>query len=247
MGRITDRVVYAAASVSQVGEGVDTAIRLGQMANSGARGVARGSVGLYQIGAMSRHRAVDRRGGGRAADDRGTRTGAAVVGGAVLGGSSLFHSDADRARVLDQIDKDVAQFRAEIEPQVNALVAPTARRQWWIVDVVPVLTEWADFRQREIRSWMTRFVTDWSVYASWLARVRALRSGARMQGIALVSPEPADLPETVIERGSAGRGGILETLWTFIKTIVYAAVGIVGVYSLYTVYRDVRGQKAIQG
>lgn len=216
MGRITDRVVYAAASVSQVGEGVDTAIRLGQMANSGARGVARGSVGLYQIGA-------------------------------VLGGSSLFHSDADRARVLDQIDKDVAQFRAEIEPQVNALVAPTARRQWWIVDVVPVLTEWADFRQREIRSWMTRFVTDWSVYASWLARVRALRSGARMQGIALVSPEPADLPETVIERGSAGRGGILETLWTFIKTIVYAAVGIVGVYSLYTVYRDVRGQKAIQG
>lgn len=217
-----------ADTAARVGEGAQVAHALGRRALSGASGVYRGTRGLHGVGVQSRHQAYDERHG--------------LSPGRVLVGGDVYHTDAELGRVLGQLDSDFGRFRSEVEPRVSAPGAPAALVQWWRVDVGPTLDEWVKFYAAESSSWVTRASTSWSTYASWWQQLRALRSAARLQGIALVSPEPSTLPETLFERGEKGRGGAFETLWTFARTIVYAAVGVVGVFSIYSVWRDVRGQ-----
>lgn len=221
-------ILGAADAAARVGEGAQVVHGLGRRAASGAAMAARGTAGLHGIGVRSRHEAHD------------ARAGAAPAG--VMVGADVYHTDADRGRVLAQLDADFERFRAEVQPRAARAGAPAALVQWWRVDVSPLLDEWGKFRAAESSSWMTRVSTDWATYLSWWQQLRGLRSGARLQGIALLSPEPTPPPETMFERGARGRAGPLETLWTFLRTIVYAAVGAVGVYSIYSVWRDVRGQ-----
>jgi hypothetical protein len=227
--------IDTAQTAARVGEGVQFTHQLGRRAVDGASGAWRGARGSYRLGVAARH------GSTRWADDWADD---ARVG--TLVGADVYHGDGHRGRALAQLNADFERFRAEVEPMVAQDGAAAARVQWWRVDVQPVLADWASFYRSESTSWMTRFATEWSTYVAWLTQIRALRLGARLQGIALVSPEPATLPETMSEQGAAGRGGWFETIWTFLKTIVYAAVGVVGVFSIYTVWRDLRSPKALE-
>jgi len=152
---------------------------------------------------------------------------------------TLYHDDADREAALAAIDLGIARFRADVEPRAAAVDAPPARAQWWRVEVMPMLFEWSAFRARQA-DWVMRTATEWSTYEAWVSLLRALRSGARAQGLALTSPEPADLPRTLFERGGRGTGGQIEAAWTIGRVLLYTAIGVAGAVGVYTVARDAR-------
>jgi hypothetical protein len=205
----------AADAVTRVSEGVARADDLGQRASHNARRAARGLAGLHRIGVAERAEVL------------------------VAGDLSLHHSDDDRERALAVVDLGFARLRAEVEPIATAVDAPPARAQWWRADVLPVLSDWSLFREHQ-SGWINRLATDWDTYLAWRRVLGGLRTGARMQGIALASPEPGALPETIFERGSSGRGSRLETAWTIGRVLLYTAAGAAGIWGLYAVIRDLR-------
>lgn len=222
-------ILDAADAVTRVSDGVARAEDLGSRASRGSRGAARGLSGIHQVGIASRRRVAEAR--SVTADIPGASE--EIVGGA------LYHDDTDREAALAAIDLGVAHFRADVEPRAAAVDAPSARAQWWRVEVLPALSEWAAFRARQA-DWIARMATEWSAYEAWLSLLRALRSGARAQGLALTSPEPVDLPRTVFERGGSGRGGPIEAAWTIGRVLLYTAIGVAGAFGVYTVARDAR-------
>ncbi len=101
-----------------------------------------------------------------------------------------FHPDDDRERALRQLDRAYEAFRAEVEPRATGARATEATRQWWQIDVLPALTDWAAFRRQAEGSWATRFTTEWSVFVGWRDQLRVMRSTARILG----SRSPARSP-----------------------------------------------------
>lgn len=219
-------ILGAADVVTRVSDGVLRAEDLGSRASHGSRGAARGLSGVYRVGIAGRRRVAEARSGSGSDDE-------VAVGGA------LYHDDADREAALSAIDLGVARFRADVEPRATAVDAPPARTQWWRVEVAPMLSEWSAFRARQA-DWIVRTATEWSTYEAWVSLLRALRSVARTQGLVLTSPEPADLPRTVFERGGSGRGGPIEAAWTIGRVLLYTAIGVAGAVGVYTVARDAR-------
>ncbi len=203
-------VLTTADSVSRVGEGVDHAEALSRRALSGTRDVFVGAAEVHRIGVA----------------DRALHAG-------------LHHSDEDKERALIALDHAFGAFRADVETRASAIDAYPARAQWWQADVLPVLSDWSLFRDHQSSSWTNRLATEWSTYIAWLTQVRLLRAEARMQGLVLTSVEPPGLPETVFEHGALGKGSRLETAWTLGKVLLYTAVGVAGVASLWAVYREV--------
>ncbi len=185
----------------------------------GVRDAISGVRGLRHVQAQARHDAA--------------RGGASRVGG------EFYHDDQDRLDVLARLGADFDRLRADVEPAATAPGVAEARSQWWTADVLPALAEWADFRARE-SSWLARFATEWSAYEQWWRRLKAMRSDARVQGIALHSPEPTPIPRTLFERGSTGLGDRVDTVWTTGRVILYAALGITGVLALRTAWKDLR-------
>ena len=221
------RILDAADAVTRVSDGVLRAEDLGSRASRGSRGAARGFSEIHRVGIAGRRRIAEARTGTEDA------TSSEVVGGA------LYHDDADREAALAAIDLGFARFRADIEPRATAIDTPPARTQWWRVEVSPMLDEWMTFRAKQA-NWVTRTATEWSTYEAWASLLRALRSGARVQGLALMSPEPVDLPRTMFERGSTGRGGPIEAAWTIGRVLLYTAIGVAGAVGVYTVAKDAR-------
>jgi hypothetical protein len=199
----------------------DSARRAGRGAQDAIAGVG----GLRDVGERGRHSAYHARASRGAAT---TRT-----------GGEFYHDDDDRLTVLARIDADFDRFRAEVEPTLVAPGVSEARSQWWTIDVLPALKEWKEFLARE-SSWLARFATEWSTYVQWLTRLRAMRSDARMQGIALHGPEPLEIPRTMFERGATGLGDRADTVWTTGRVILYAALGITGVLALRGAWKDLR-------
>jgi hypothetical protein len=207
--------------VSGIGNAVDTVVL--------AEGSGRGAVGgvrdtIAGVGGLQRVDAERRRAANRAK---------ASVNG------EFYHDDADRLDLLARLNSDFDKFRADIEPGMTAPGVSEARSQWWTVDVLPALTEWKEFLQRE-SSWIARFATEWSTYAEWLGRLKTMRSDARVQGIALHSPEPAPIPRTLFERGATGFGSQVDTVWTTGRVLLYAVLGITGVVALRSAWKDLR-------
>lgn len=215
--------IDAAMTSAQVADGVGFARDLGDRAVSSARDARQGLAGTHRV-SMERRRLLA---GGRG-------RGEVVLVGADGG---MFHSDRDRSAALALLDAGFTAFRSDAEPTATAIAARPATAQWWQVDVLPLLSDWATFRDHE-SSWAGRVTTEWSTYEAWLAVLRGMRSGARAQGIALSSPEPARLPETIFQRTATGRGTKLEAAWTIGRTLVYTAIGLAGVVGMYTVWRD---------
>jgi hypothetical protein len=210
-------VVDAATSAAVVSDGVDRAESLGRLAVTGVSRLGRGASVVHAAGNRCRRDVSDQ----------------------VLIGGELYHSDGDRERALAELDQEIVRLRAEIEPRVTAIAAPHQAAQWWRIDVLPTLSEWATFREHQ-SSWFSRLATEWAVYEQWLSRIRSIRSGARTLGIVLSGPEPDALPRTVFERGASGSGTTLASAWTVGRVLLYTAVGIAGVLSLRTVWRELR-------
>jgi hypothetical protein len=178
-------------------------------------------------------------------EQRRRRLGAQIddrVGVLVGQDGSMFHSDGDRTAALSMLDVAFAMFRHDAEPTATAIDASPARQQWWEVDVLPLLSDWATFRDHE-SSWASRLATEWSTYQAWHQVIRGMRSGARAQGIALASPEPPPLPMTMFQRAGAGQGSRLEAAWTIGRSLVYTAIGLAGAVGIYTVWRDLKASR----
>jgi hypothetical protein len=154
-------------------------------------------------------------------------------------GSEWFHSVADRSRAVHQLNTDFQVLTADLAATVTAHPTPAAA-QWLSADVTPTLKAWSTFAQREIDSWLTRAATDWEAFEDWSDRLRRLRELARSHGIALTSPEPADLPKTVWDRAASGHGDEV-TSWLGVgRVAMLGALGVAGVYGLFTLWRDIR-------
>ncbi len=210
-------VVDAATSAAIVSDGVDRAESLGRLAVTGASRLRQGASVVHDYGNQSRREVAEQ----------------------VLIGGEFYHSDSDREAALAELDKEIGRLRAEVEPHASAVAAPPAMIQWWRADVLPILKEWGSFREHQ-GSWFNRLATEWAVYETWLGQIRSIRSGARALGISLTGPEPEALPRTVFERGASGGGTTLASAWTVGRVLLYTAVGIAGVLSLRTVWRELR-------
>lgn len=221
LGRWTELLLAA----GRVSDGIERVESLGTRAASGTRDLLRSTTVGWRAGVNGR---------GALAHERAARD------------TGVFHGDDDKERALAALDRAFDRFRADVEPRASSVGAPPARAQWWRADVVPVLSDWRLFREHQGSSWVNRLATEWSTYEAWMTRLRLLRTEARVQGMALESPEPDPLPETIFDRGGHGTGSRLDTAWTLGRVVLYAAVGAAGVWSLYTVYRDARRPQEIR-
>ena len=195
-----------------VGHAID-AVDLGQRANRAVRAVHRGA---------SYTRAVAGRG----------RAPTTMVAG------EFFHGPGDRKAAIAQLTSDFAAFQNDLA--TNAVKPDDAR--WALDAVLPILTEWHAFAIKVAGSELAPWMTEWSTLEQWQERLVRLRELALTRGIALHSAAPVPLPETIWERGGSGSGSKADVLLGLLKWSVYAAVGVLGVASLYAVIRDVKGK-----
>lgn len=166
-----------------------------------------------------------------------------LLSGGVVIGNGLYHGDGDRKVALEMLDLGFADLERELADAITS--APpseknSATAQWWTIHVAPAIAEWRSFAANERASWIARVATKWETFETWRDRLVRLRENARIQGIALASPEPISLPKTITERGHAGAGSPFQTLWTFVKVVLYAAIGVTGFIGLYRVAQDWR-------
>lgn len=140
---------------------------------------------------------------------------------------NLFHSDRDRSLSIAQIDRDLARFRRDAEP--SARTGPAAVVEWWKGEVEPLLSEWAQFKDAEMRSWITRAATTWETYKNWARRLQEARSTARALGVHLSGPEPAGLPQTLFETAESGIGSPGDAEWTVGRNLLYTAIAAAGI------------------
>ncbi len=199
-------------TATTVTDNVERITDLGARASRGFAGTMRGGVKLHRTAEAARGRAH------------------------VHSGGEIVHGDGDRVRALAQLETDWLAFGRDV---ATAAAAPLV--SWASANVVPAIAEWEVFRGNEASGWATRFATSWDAFEGWLLRLRRLRELARLAGVTMTSPEPIDLPKTIWQKGEHGSGGEASTLWTMLKLVVYAAVAVTGVVTLYAVARDVKG------
>jgi hypothetical protein len=173
-----------------------------------------------------------------------------VISAGVSIGNGVFHGDADRAHALEILGSGFDALEADLSRAIATRVhsieteqdheRAAALLQWWNVHVRAAIAEFRAFVKNEQASWITRFATSWDTFEAWRDRLIRLRENARIQGVALASPEPPPLPQTVTEQGATGTGSPFAALWTAIKLVLYAAAGFVGVVGLVHVARDLQ-------
>lgn len=169
-----------------------------------------------------------------------------VDGNTVFIGAELWHSAEDRLRAVKKIADEFQLFQQDLGAALSARAAaspgtPTNDEVWVKADILPTLAEWQAFAARETSSWLTRFTTSWETYEDWKDKLRHLRALVRAHGLVLTSPEPAELPKTVWDRGATGTGTGTDTWLGALKVVVLAAVGVTGFVTLYSAVRDLRG------
>lgn len=198
-------------------------------------------------GARALH-AYSRRGRSFAADSRpvsGSRS-AAADSRPVSGSSGeaplyvageLFHGPDERKRALAALATDFAALQNDLA--ISATGPGDA--DWVRLVVVPILADWHTFMTGVNKTDLAVFTLEWSAVAEWHERLTRLRELARTRGIALVSPDPVDLPKTIWERGGSGTGSVADTTLSFLKVSVYgiiAITGFVGFFSIVKTWRD---------
>lgn len=164
-------------------------------------------------------------------------------------GQELFHTVADRARVLAMLStsfQGLANDLAVWQTANHDLPQASATAQWLAADVTPTLDEWRQFVEHESKSWWTRLATSWETFEEWLHRLRQLRSLARAHGITLQSAEPVDLPKTIWQRGAEGKGSEATALLGVLKIGAAAVLTIMGAAGLYAVVRDLRPKQDLR-
>lgn len=153
----------------------------------------------------------------------------------------FFHGGSDRRAALDAIDADFATLQDDVVAHASPSDAA-----WALVEIVPSVAAWHDFATRERNSALGAWITEWSAFKQWHAKIIRLRELARARGIALQSPDPIPLPETIWERGERGSGSGLDRAFTLAKWIAYAAIGVLGFASLYSALSTTRKEIAAE-
>ena len=157
---------------------------------------------------------------------------------ATMVAGEFFHGPGDRKAAIAKLSSDFAAFQNDLA--TNAVKPDDAR--WALDAVLPALTEWHNFAIKSAGSELTPWLIDWSTLEQWQERLVRLRELAATRGIAIHSPAPVPLPETIWERGGSGSGSKADVLLGLLKWSVYAAVGVIGVSALYATIRDVKGK-----
>ena len=226
---------------------VNSVRELGRGAALAATRVKVGVGHLYTDGLRGRHK--------RAHDEAAaSRSGDARIAG-------LYHGSDDRALALAILDLGFSALRGELAPlftngasaspirdgarsdrTAGAKVADENARSWWTLEALPVFTAWAEFETRERASWLSRMATSWEAFEDWRDKLIRLRDQARALDLTVHTPPPAELPMTISERGSMGRGSALDAIWTAVKSVVYGAIAVLGFLGLYRAYRDLRAK-----
>ena len=219
------------AALDAYGTGARAIARVGQIANGASRFVRGSSV----VRAMGANR-VSRFGGGLASPSAGSAAKSIVVTG------EFFHGSGDRRAALDAIDQGFAMLQNDI---VRNATSPSDAA-WALAEIVPTVAAWHDFATKERESALGAWITEWSAFKHWHAKIIRLRELARARGIALQTPAPLALPETIWERGERGAGSGLDRAFTLAKWIAYAAIGLLGFASLYSALRTTREEIAAE-
>lgn len=147
-----------------------------------------------------------------------------------------WHGGSDRTNALAQLGIDFAALQNDLTAQVTT----PSDRQWMIADVAPVFAAWQTFLSRLAGSKLAAYVTEWSVFETWIQRLTRLREMARARGLVLTSAEPVPLPMTVWERGAKGTGTDLDTWVALGKTAVFGAIAVTGVVGFFAIMRDLK-------
>lgn len=213
------------AALDAYGAGARAVARVGAIAN-GANRFVHGSQAVRVMGANR----SSRFGGGLASPTVGSADKSIMVMG------EFFHGSGDRRAALDAIDADVATLQDDI---LRNATSP-GDAAWSLTEIVPSVAAWHDFATRERESTLGAWITEWSAFKQWHAKIVRLRELARARGIALQSPDPIPLPETIWERGERGSGSGLDRAFTLAKWIAYAAIGVLGFASLYSALSTTR-------
>lgn len=214
------------AALNAYGTSAHARTRIGEIAR-GARWALQGSKAVRLMGRES---------------SRGPTVGSAGRFASTNIAGEFFHGSGDRRAALDAIDRDVAALQDDI---VRNAQAP-GDAAWSLAEIVPTIAAWHDFATRERGSTLGAWITEWSAFKHWHAKIMRLRELARARGIALQSPEPIPLPETVWERGERGSGTGLDRAFTLAKWIAYAAIGVLGFASLYSALSTTRKEIAAE-
>jgi hypothetical protein len=204
----------------------DAAISLYHTGQRARAQFATGVAGLHREGRWARHE-----------DATGLHT---IVGG------PLFHTVGDRLDAINKLGTEFALLQNDLSRELGWTEAkPTwnetdPKYGWWKANAQPVLEEWQRF-QADHQSWGQRFLLNWDALESWQDRLEALRVAAENAGFSLVSPPPQPLPTTLPTDAMQGLKGLLSSLWSLVRVIVYAALAFAGGWGLWTMYREIKG------
>lgn len=158
-------------------------------------------------------------------------------------GAALYHTVGDRERALEQLNTGFKTLTTEVMKLSGWSADPYQEGSgplwdWWKLVGVPVLNEWQAFYAKQWASAWTRWATNWESYEGWQERLKKLRDAVVSQGASLTSPDPSDLPTTIIQdvgnqvkRAGEGLGGV-------VKVAAYTAVGIGAVYVAKTLFKS---------
>ena len=147
-----------------------------------------------------------------------------------------FHGLSDRQAAIGQLSSDFAALEGDL-----TLHATSPEDAAWVASVVmPTLHDWQTFAERQKKSALSPWVTEWSVFETWQERLRRLRDLARSRGIHLDSPEPVRLPQTVWERGESGTGSGLDAWFGLAKAAIFGVIALTGVVGVVAIAKDLR-------
>lgn len=213
---------------------------IGRHAARAASRITTGIGGLGEQGLRGRH---------KVAHDLRARNEAIISGALPQTDAGIFFGGDDRATALALLTVGFSALRADLESTLRAHISdPTMdrARMWWTTEALPTFAEWDEFAKNEKASWIARFATSWEAFEEWRHRLLSMRDTARAVGLAVNAPPPAQLPMTLFQRGAAGRGSFLESLWTAVKSVAFGVVAIFGFFGLYGAYRDIRAKNFLR-
>lgn len=149
-----------------------------------------------------------------------------------------FHGLSDRQAALGQLSADFAALQGDL-----SLHATSPDDEKWTAAVVsPTLRDWQAFADRQAKSALSPWATEWSVYETWQERLLRLRDLAHSRGIQLDSPVPVPLPKTIWQRGNEGEGGGIDVVAGLVKTVLFGMLALTGVVGFFVIVRDIRGR-----
>lgn len=148
-------------------------------------------------------------------------------------GGEFFHGPGDRKVALGILVDLAHGLEADIHQEKS--------KTDWITSVAqPTLNEFSGFAVHEWSVPLAAWVTEWSTYQAWYARLVSLRDAIIAQGITVTTPEPPALPTTIFQRAETGRGSSLDTVITAAKGVLYGSMAIIGLASMVHVVRSLK-------